>query len=163
MQPSMVTPTERRGRKRSLEEILPTCHTQGRNIQREKAKLLLYVIQWMTTVTTQIKCGHAMTRPLNTREDGKIIEAIRSGSVLRQRDASYASLPTSVGSSGGGYYTPLSYLPGKNRREKASPDTGKKVILPPGVPYPAKQTLAQPGAAAVDAPPCLGCGKIGYW
>ena len=96
-------------------------------------------------------------------EGGNTIGAIRDGSALMQRDASYASLPTSVGSSGERYYTPRPYLPGRDRREKASPDTGKKVILPPGVPYPAKQTLAQPRAAAVDALPCLGCGKIGHW
>ena len=39
------------------------------------------------------------------------------------------------------------------------------MILPPGVPFPAKkpQTQAHPGVLAADALPCLGCGKVGHW
>ena len=95
----------------------------------------------------------------------KTIGAIRQDSALMQRDASYASLPTSVGSSSERYYTPRPAFIGRDTRDRPSNGLKEKVMLPPGVPFPAKklQTQAPPRVSAADALPCLGCGQVGHW
>ena len=95
----------------------------------------------------------------------KTIGAIRQDSALMQRDASYASLPTSAGSSSERYYTPRPAFTGRETQDRPSTGLREKVILPPGVPFPAKkpQTQAHPRVLAADALPCLGCGKVGHW
>ena len=95
--------------------------------------------------------------------DADLIGAIHQGPSLMRRDASFASLPTSVGSSGERYYTPPPSISVRDIRNKPSVGTTKKVILPPAVPYPAKQTQSPRQVSAADAFPCLGCGKIGHW
>ena len=95
------------------------------------------------------------------RVDGGTIGAIHAGSARPSRTPSYASLPASFTSSEDRYYTPQATFAGGVPRERPSPDQGKKVVLPPGVPFPARTPMQRnaPGTAY----PCLGCGKLGHW
>ena len=93
--------------------------------------------------------------------DGAAIGAIRSGPAPFSRSPSYASLPASVTSSEERYYTPRSFMPPGILRGQPSSPTGKKVMLPPGVPFPAKGQTQ--GNSSATATPCLGCGKSGHW
>ena len=97
--------------------------------------------------------------------DANTIGAIRPGPFGGSRDSSYASLPTSVGSSGERYYTPRSSFIGRDVRERYNGNDGTKVILPPGTPFPVKQSAKplQTKPSAPNAYPCLGCGKTGHW
>ena len=97
------------------------------------------------------------------------IGAIHRDSSLIPRDDSYASLLTSNSSSSERYYTPRTSFIGRESQERPLADPSKRVMLPPGVPYPAKRPQAtQPASrprttSAVNALPCLGCGKLGHW
>ena len=97
------------------------------------------------------------------------VGAIRQGSPRIRRNESYASIPTSLSSSSERYYTPRPSFIRREPREQPPADNSKKVMLPPGVPYPARQTQAAlpaspaKAASAANALPCLGCGKLGHW
>ena len=96
---------------------------------------------------------------------GDTIGAIRHGPFGGSRDSSYASLPTSVGSSGERYYTPRPSFTGQEARVRSASNSAERVVLPPGTPFPAKQMARQPprGPSQPSAYPCLGCGKTGHW
>ena len=50
--------------------------------------------------------------------------------------------------------------------EKSLAGDSRNVMLPPGIPYPAKATSYAPAtsqAKAANALPCVGCGKTGHW
>ena len=85
------------------------------------------------------------------------IGVLRYGSAPPSREGSFASLPTSIGSSAERYYTPRATMDRSAARDRPLPTDGRKVMLPPGVPFPSK------GSPATDAQPCLGCGKTGHW
>ena len=101
--------------------------------------------------------------------DDRTVGAIRQGPTPLRREGSYASLPTSASSSSERYYTPRPSFNGRELREKKVADHSKKVILPPGIPFPARRNQAmlpasQPRvASATNAYPCLGCGQTGHW
>ena len=111
----------------------------------------------------EIELTHGKDNAIFDVRDADLIGAIRQGSTLMRRDASYASLPTSIGSSGERYYTPPPSLPEREKRERPSAVAPRKVILPPGVPYPAKQAQSPQRTSAANALPCLGCGQVGHW
>ena len=96
---------------------------------------------------------------------GDPIGAIRHGPFGGSRDSSYASLPTSVGSSGERYYTPQPSFIGRDARVRSANNSAERVILPPGTPFPAKPVVRQSpqGPSQPNAYPCLGCGKTGHW
>ena len=97
---------------------------------------------------------------------GNTVGAIYTGSPRLRRDASYVSLPTSLSSSSERYYTPQPSFPRREAPEKKPADNSRKVMLPPGIPYPAKSTSYAPAtsqAKVTNALPCLGCGKTGHW
>ena len=87
-------------------------------------------------------------------EDGGAdpIGALPWGSNPNSRDTSFGSYRSS-GSSSTKFHTPQT-LPFPRA---SPPNDGRKVMLPPGVPYPTKQA----GFSSVQ--PCLGCGKHGHW
>ena len=107
--------------------------------------------------------AHNEDRDIFEVRDTDLIGAIRQGPALMQREASYTSLPTSVGSSGERYYTPPPSLPERETRNRPFTAAAKRVTLAPGVPYPAKQTQSPRQTSAVGALPCLGCGRTGHW
>ena len=96
-----------------------------------------------------------------SRDQGQTIGATREGSALASREPSYASLPVSVTSSDEPYYTPRTSFAGGVPPEQPLPHVGKKVMLPPGVPFPVKKSPQ--GNASSTTYPCLGCGKLGHW
>ena len=102
-------------------------------------------------------------------ERDSTVGAIHQGSPLLRRNESYASLPRSSSSSSERYYTPRPSFVRREVREKKLATNSKKVMLPPGIPYPATRTQTTPPASpartanAVNALPCLGCGQTGHW
>ena len=71
------------------------------------------------------------------------IGAIRHGPFGGSRDSSYASLPTSFGSSGEIYYTPRPSSTGQKARMRSASNSAERLVLPPGTPFPAKQVTRQ--------------------
>ena len=89
-------------------------------------------------------------------EAGDPIGAIHWGASPLARSPSLGSYASSSGSTGTVYRTPtLTRSP--SVLSPAPELQGRKVMLPPGVPYPAGPRPKGP------ARPCIGCGKIGHW
>ena len=91
----------------------------------------------------------------------KSIGAIHQGSIADRDEDSIASFATSAESFDERYYTPRSSFGGSASRDRPLPVAQRKVMLPPGVPYPAKRTPQ--GSSINQSLPCLGCGKLGHW
>ena len=87
---------------------------------------------------------------------GDPVGAIHWGASSLARSPSLGSYASSSGSSETVYRTPtLTRSPSEHSPVPAAPR--RRVMLPPGVPYPAGSR------PKVPAKPCIGCGQLGHW
>lgn len=87
---------------------------------------------------------------------GDPVGAIHWGASSLARSPSLGSYASSSGSSETVYRTPtLTRSPSEHSPAPAAPR--RRVMLPPGVPYPAGSRQKLP------AKPCIGCGQLGHW
>ena len=94
--------------------------------------------------------------PQYSNQSGDPVGAIHWGARPLARSPSLGSYASSSGSSDTIYRTPtLTRSPSEHSPAHAVPR--RKVMLPPGVPYPAGSRPKAP------AKPCIGCGKLGHW